>query len=199
MCVCDWLHSNVFVHVLITILLQFFSSNLAQAEGGQEEGSCQVSGFKVEDIVKELRRGNALKCCVCGKPGGYVGCVVRCCRKAGHFPCLHQAGFHFCYGEQYQAHCPKHSPVQPPLRHQQTASDCSICLTPLSHSHCPELLYCPCCFTTFHRVCIQVSTGDVSVSAKVLEGLIGLVYFTWPIPRMDSLYCLHDGWMDVEL
>ena len=134
-------------------MLKYFSSGLAQSEGcGNEEKLC---GFTVKDIIRELRRGATMKCCGCKKPGGYIGCSVRHCQKAGHFPCLHKLNFCFHYGDQFEAFCSKHQPVQRVL--EQINETCCICLSELMPFSQPlEQLYCPACCTTFHRSCIQV-------------------------------------------
>ena len=135
--------------------LQYFSSGLAQSEDASS-GDGGLCGFSMKDVLRELRRGNSIKCCGCHKPGGYVGCAVRHCHKAGHFPCLYNSGFCFRYGEQFEAYCAKHRPTQPPL--DKVDRECCICLTELQPSHSPEQIYCPSCFTTFHRSCIEVNT-----------------------------------------
>lgn len=135
--------------------VQYFSSGLAQRSDEQDEANA-ICGFLVDDIIKELGRGTALKCVGCGKPGGYVGCMVKSCRKAGHFPCLHELDFTFHYDGNFEAYCPKHCPTQPKLLYSNISTDCCICLCSLSSVQRPQQIYCPCCFTTFHKACIQV-------------------------------------------
>lgn len=134
---------------------QYFSSGLAQ-NGEENEQSGAINGFLLLDIYKELHRGLSIKCTGCKKPGGYVGCAVKACRKAGHFPCLHRLGFTFHYADDFAAYCQKHCPVQPNLPLHDDIQECCICLSTILPKH---NLYSPCCLTRFHRECIQVRVG----------------------------------------
>ena len=130
--------------------MQYFSSGLAQ--NGTDGESNTINGFLVEDVNKELRRGLKIKCSGCKQPGGYIGCAVRTCRKAGHFPCLHTLGYTFQHCGSFEAFCPKHCPTQSKIQNTDESNECCICLTELGSSN---KLYCPCCLTTFHKICIQ--------------------------------------------
>lgn len=143
----DWFTASYF-------FLQYFSSGLAQ-NGDENDQLNAINGFYLSDIVKELHRGNNLKCSICRRSGGYVGCASKRCQKAGHFPCLHRLGYTFHYGGNFEAYCPKHCPTQPSLGNfSKSDGSCCICLSPLDSA--PEQLYCPCCLMVFHRMCVQV-------------------------------------------
>ena len=131
--------------------LQYFSSGLAQ--NGSDGQFNTINGFLLEDISKELRRGLRLLCSGCNKPGGYVGCAVNTCKKAGHFPCLQRLGYLFQYYGNFKAYCPDHHPTQPEFNCADMSSECCICLTKLNSS---SSIYCPRCLTPFHRFCVQV-------------------------------------------
>ncbi|XP_021453584.2 PHD finger protein 11 isoform X3 [Oncorhynchus mykiss] len=49
-------------------------------------------GFSVEDVLKELKRGNRLICYRCKKKGATVGCEVKRCKKSYHYPCAVRDG-----------------------------------------------------------------------------------------------------------
>lgn len=131
-------------------LLQYFSSGLAQSGNG--DGVDAINGFLLKDVYEELRRGNRIKCNGCHNAGGYLGCAIKTCKKAGHFPCLHRLGYTFHYDGNFEAYCPEHRPTQPKLHRNN--SECCICLTRLYSS--VHQIYCPCCLVTFHKACIQV-------------------------------------------
>ena len=107
--------------------MQYFSSGLAQ--NGTDKELNTISGFLMEDVNKELRRGLKIKCSGCNQPGGYIGCAVRTCRKAGHFPCLHTLGYTFQHWGNFEAFCPKHCPTKSKI--QRIEKECCICLTEL--------------------------------------------------------------------
>lgn len=44
-------------------------------------------GFTRDAIIKEVRRGQRLKCALCGKSGANIGCVINSCSKKFHYPC----------------------------------------------------------------------------------------------------------------
>lgn len=131
--------------------LQYFASGLPQNGAGEVGGA--ISGFLLKDIRQELNRGLKIKCSGCHQPGGFVGCAVRTCKRAGHFPCLHRLGYTFQYSGEFRTYCPQHSPTQPTLHSSDCSLECCICLAPVSSK---ETIYCPCCLATFHKPCIQV-------------------------------------------
>lgn len=135
---------------LASLHLQYFASGLAQ--NGVEQSNT-INGFLLEDIRQELRRGLRITCSGCHKAGGYVGCAVKTCRKAGHFPCLQRLGYTLQYSENFKAYCPSHRPTQPKLRHSKDSTECCICL---SHFTPGNRIYCPCCLTVFHKTCVEV-------------------------------------------
>lgn len=53
-----------------------FSANLNQ-KGEDDEG---INGFRVDDIVKEWRRGSQLKCIYCKKKYATLGCGSKACK-----------------------------------------------------------------------------------------------------------------------
>ncbi|KAK6298167.1 PHD finger protein 6 [Coregonus clupeaformis] len=46
-----------------------------------------IGGFSVQDVRKELKRGNKLMCWSCHRPGATVGCDVKTCRRTYHYYC----------------------------------------------------------------------------------------------------------------
>ncbi len=60
-----------------------FSSGLVQ-NGGEDDG---IKGFLPDDILKEWRRGQRLKCAFCAGKYATVGCKVKKCSKTYHVPC----------------------------------------------------------------------------------------------------------------
>ncbi|KAG9491843.1 hypothetical protein GDO78_000375 [Eleutherodactylus coqui] len=48
--------------------------------------------FDVLTVLKEIKRGQRLRCNKCRKSGATVGCTVKKCNRTYHFPCLIEAG-----------------------------------------------------------------------------------------------------------
>ncbi|XP_029386493.1 histone-lysine N-methyltransferase 2A [Echeneis naucrates] len=70
-------------------------------------------GFSVEDVIKEVRRGNKLNCYRCKKKGATAGCEVSRCKRSFHYPCAVQAGAEIIEDPdngKYGLFCLKHHP-----------------------------------------------------------------------------------------
>uniref|UniRef100_A0AAQ5ZJS0 PHD-type domain-containing protein n=1 Tax=Amphiprion ocellaris TaxID=80972 RepID=A0AAQ5ZJS0_AMPOC len=68
-------------------------------------------GFSVEDVLKEVKRGNKLLCHYCKKKGATAGCEVKRCKKSYHYPCAVKDGAktiedeqNGCYGSVQRLH-----------------------------------------------------------------------------------------------
>ena len=131
-----------------------FSSGLHQ-QGDEEQ---ELRGFLLEDVKKEIRRGNKLKCHYCKQRGATVGCAKSTCKKSYHLPCgaanmaLHQ---HY---DQFKSFCSQHRPPMKALPAGHKGKECGICRQKLGgttedakYKH----LFCPCCKQGFHRHCLQ--------------------------------------------
>ncbi|XP_075959276.1 PHD finger protein 6 isoform X2 [Anarhichas minor] len=63
---------------------------VGQPEGGsppQVHDSGNIGGFSIEDVKKEIKRGNKLMCSSCHRPGATIGCDVKTCRRTYHYYC----------------------------------------------------------------------------------------------------------------
>ncbi|KAK7138104.1 hypothetical protein R3I94_013664 [Phoxinus phoxinus] len=60
-----------------------FSSALVTSHSESEN----IGGFSVEDVKKEIKRGNKLMCTSCHRPGATIGCDVKTCRRTYHYYC----------------------------------------------------------------------------------------------------------------
>ncbi|MBN3279702.1 PHF6 protein, partial [Polyodon spathula] len=60
-----------------------FSSALVTSHSDSEN----IGGFSIEDVKKELKRGNKLMCSSCHRPGATIGCEVKTCRRTYHYYC----------------------------------------------------------------------------------------------------------------
>ncbi|MGH0189431.1 UNVERIFIED_CONTAM: hypothetical protein FKN15_035628 [Acipenser sinensis] len=60
-----------------------FSSALVTSHSDSEN----IGGFSIEDVKKELKRGNKLMCSSCHRPGATIGCDVKTCRRTYHYYC----------------------------------------------------------------------------------------------------------------
>uniref|UniRef100_A0A8C1TPF0 PHD finger protein 6 n=1 Tax=Cyprinus carpio TaxID=7962 RepID=A0A8C1TPF0_CYPCA len=60
-----------------------FSSALVTSHSDSEN----IGGFSIEDVKKEIRRGNKLMCTSCHRPGATIGCDVKTCRRTYHYYC----------------------------------------------------------------------------------------------------------------
>ncbi|XP_066505115.1 PHD finger protein 6 isoform X2 [Hoplias malabaricus] len=60
-----------------------FSSALVTSHSDSEN----IGGFSVEDVKKEIKRGNKLMCSSCHRPGATIGCDVKTCRRTYHYYC----------------------------------------------------------------------------------------------------------------
>lgn len=123
--------------------------------GEENEG---VFGFLVDDIKQEIRRAARLTCYDCKKKGACVGCNVKSCRRAVHFPCGRKLKFITQFTEMFPSFCQDHSPTQT-LRVDSDFSlpqSCSICLDSIEPVLSYSVLKCPSCHASwFHRDCVQ--------------------------------------------
>uniref|UniRef100_A0A3Q3AT66 PHD finger protein 6 n=1 Tax=Kryptolebias marmoratus TaxID=37003 RepID=A0A3Q3AT66_KRYMA len=60
-----------------------FSSALVTSHSDSEN----IGGFSIEDVKKEIKRGNKLTCSSCHRPGATIGCDVKTCRRTYHYYC----------------------------------------------------------------------------------------------------------------
>ncbi|XP_067103792.1 PHD finger protein 6 isoform X1 [Osmerus mordax] len=60
-----------------------FSSALVTSHSDSEN----LGGFSIEDVKKEIKRGNKLMCSSCHRPGATIGCDVKTCRRTYHYYC----------------------------------------------------------------------------------------------------------------
>ncbi|XP_056295943.1 PHD finger protein 6 isoform X1 [Pseudoliparis swirei] len=60
-----------------------FSSALVTSHSDSEN----IGGFSIEDVKKEIKRGNKLMCSSCHRPGATIGCDVKTCQRTYHYYC----------------------------------------------------------------------------------------------------------------
>lgn len=60
-----------------------FSSALVSSPSDSEN----IGGFSIEDVKKEIKRGNKLMCSSCHRSGATIGCDVKTCRRTYHYYC----------------------------------------------------------------------------------------------------------------
>jgi len=146
------------------------ASGLAQ-NGEDDEG---ILGFLSNDIERELRRGQKLKCYLCKKTNATVGCCVKSCHKTFHLPCCLSSGGLSQFFGNFDSFCSEHRPKQrvPECYWKRDISSnkiksskpgptklvgqCGVCLDrmqlkPGGYSS----LWTPCCKGWFHRKCID--------------------------------------------
>jgi len=136
-----------------------FSSHGVQ-KGKDEEG---LNGFLAEDIRKEVKRGETIKCDFCDKGGATIPCHRKSCKKNYHFPCgalCTSPGEHFfIFRNNMDSFCYTHAPKQTKTSHVVKDSTCMVCLDNSFVSPPPGpgpgRLVSPCCGRTFHRDCVQ--------------------------------------------
>jgi len=149
-----------------------FSSHGVQ-KGKDEEG---LNGFLAEDIRKEVKRGESIKCDFCDKGGATIPCHRKSCKKNYHFPCgslCTNPGEHFfIFRNNMDSFCYTHAPKQTKVSHVVKDSTCMVCLSSIANTNsqdspakpaCHDLppgpgpgrLVSPCCGRTFHRDCVQ--------------------------------------------
>ena len=129
-----------------------FSSGLGQ----KGEESEELQGFLIEDVKREIKRGNKLKCVYCKKKGATVGCAKQQCKKSYHLPCGMLNNSLNQFFDQFKSYCSSHRPTQRPPKQNKSANDkCSICQDKVMTRPCPKTLLAPCCSSWFHRNCIQ--------------------------------------------
>uniref|UniRef100_A0AAQ6APJ1 PHD-type domain-containing protein n=1 Tax=Amphiprion ocellaris TaxID=80972 RepID=A0AAQ6APJ1_AMPOC len=86
----------------------FFSSGICCENSPEFD---DLFGFSVEDVLKEVKRGNKLLCHYCKKKGATAGCEVKRCKKSYHYPCAVKDGAKTIEDEQngcYGLYCLKH-------------------------------------------------------------------------------------------
>jgi len=126
--------------------------------GKDEEG---LNGFLAEDIRKEVKRGETIKCDFCGKGGATIPCHRKSCKKNYHFACgslCSSPGEHyFIFRNNMDSFCYTHAPKQTKVSHVVKDSTCMVCLDNsfTSSGPGPGRLVSPCCGRTFHRDCVQ--------------------------------------------
>jgi len=153
-----------------------FSSHGVQ-KGKDEEG---LNGFLAEDIRKEVKRGEAIKCDFCGNGGATIPCHRKSCKKNYHFACgalCTSPGEHFfIFRNNMDSFCYTHAPKQTKTSHVVKDSTCMVCLSSIGNPSTqdspvkacldnsfvspppgpgPGRLVSPCCGRTFHRDCVQ--------------------------------------------
>ncbi|KAI9515761.1 PHD finger protein 6 [Dissostichus eleginoides] len=60
-----------------------FSSALVTSHSDSEN----IGGFSLDDVKKEIKRGNKLMCSSCHRAGATIGCDVKTCRRTYHYYC----------------------------------------------------------------------------------------------------------------
>ncbi|XP_073711312.1 uncharacterized protein phf11 isoform X3 [Misgurnus anguillicaudatus] len=71
-------------------------------------------GFTVDDIKKEVRRGNKLTCYHCSRRGATAGCEVKRCKRSYHYPCAREDKANVIEDStkgRYILYCEKHNQV----------------------------------------------------------------------------------------
>lgn len=129
-----------------------FSSGLHQ-KGDEDEG---LKGFLPEDIRREIRRGNRLKCVYCKRKGATVGCAKTQCKKSYHLPCGMRNKSLQQHFNQFKSFCSSHRPVQKvSVKGNKSVKSCSICLKDVEAKPTFSALWTPCCAAWLHRNCLQ--------------------------------------------
>ncbi|KAG8189388.1 hypothetical protein JTE90_021890 [Oedothorax gibbosus] len=151
----DELKYGKFVHVeqlSVHHNCMFFSSGLQQ----RSSSSSGLIGFNIEDIKKEVNRGNKLRCTYCKQYGATVGCCIGTCRKTFHLHCGMNNGTLNQYFGTFNSYCEVHKPVQTYVKTPRAAFHCHICYSSLSKRPIEDCLYVPCCKNNwYHKDCIQ--------------------------------------------
>jgi len=134
-----------------------FSSQGIQ-RGKDEEG---LNGFLLEDLRKEVRRGESLICCFCKKNGATIPCHKKGCKKNYHFSCgalCQEPGQHvYIFLNNMDSYCFTHRPRQSKAANLSPDSTCMICLESCGEvsGPGPGKLVSPCCGRTYHGDCVQ--------------------------------------------
>ena len=95
--------------------VKYSASGLVQRVNPSTEVSEEspfISGFNVNEIKDEIRRGSRIRCSYCNRVGACVGCSGRFCRYSFHLPCLYEARGFVCFKHSFEAFCWKHRPEQ---------------------------------------------------------------------------------------
>ncbi|XP_046871222.1 arginine-glutamic acid dipeptide repeats protein isoform X5 [Hypomesus transpacificus] len=85
-----------------------YSSGLYCQNSPVDDSLC---GFSVDDVEKEIRRGNRLSCHECNVKGATVGCEVKKCKRTYHYPCARKDGAEIIEDRvngTYKVYCKKH-------------------------------------------------------------------------------------------
>jgi len=142
-----------------------FSSGLDQNGDDEEE----IKGFRTQDILKEWRRGQRLKCFYCHKRYSTVGCPAKGCKKSFHLPCGLDNGGLPQFNDDFAFFCKDHRPSQegslPGARDGESPS-CGVCLEDISGQDMKQsegegkflsdfYLWAPCCNGWYHRHCVE--------------------------------------------
>lgn len=133
-----------------------FSSHGVQ-RGKDEEG---LNGFLSEDIKKEVKRGENIKCDICGEGSATIQCQRKTCNMNYHFTCgaTSNPEHVFVFRNNMESFCPEHAPRQNRLgRLVVKDNTCMVCLDKSFQTPGPGpgRLVSPCCGRTFHRDCVQ--------------------------------------------
>uniref|UniRef100_A0AAX7UD24 PHD-type domain-containing protein n=1 Tax=Astatotilapia calliptera TaxID=8154 RepID=A0AAX7UD24_ASTCA len=75
-----------------------FSSALVTSHSDSEN----IGGFSIEDVKKEIKRGNKLMCSSCHRPGATIGCDVKTCRRTYHYYCNPSQGIYLVYCRKHR-------------------------------------------------------------------------------------------------
>ncbi|VEL30030.1 unnamed protein product [Protopolystoma xenopodis] len=71
-----------------------------------------IEGFLIEDIWAELKRGRALRCSSCRRPGACIGCSIKKCSVKGHLPCIYKTKGVAIFESEFPVFCHRHRPHQ---------------------------------------------------------------------------------------
>lgn len=142
--------------VTIHYFCALFASGLHQNGERDAEG---IWGFLLDDIRGEARRARRLTCAFCKQCGASVGCLVKSCHSAFHFPCGLDNGVLNQYCGSFSSYCEKHRLCQeaPDRKPSVCAVDtCAVCLCSIEPMPSVKVLMVPCCQNSYiHRKCIQ--------------------------------------------
>ncbi|CAH1261920.1 G2E3 [Branchiostoma lanceolatum] len=160
--------SGITVHYFCLLL----SSGIHQ-EGGEDEG---IYGFREQEIIKECKRGQRLKCSFCEQKGATIGCCTKRCRIAFHLPCGMENKTLHLFFDDFKSYCKEHRPMQVISKDMildtpEKNPVCPICMYRLTPKPSDSVLKTPCCKRTWlHRDCVQRQASNA-----------GMYFFRCPI------------------
>lgn len=111
-------------------------------------------GFLPDDIMKEKRRGDKLKCSRCKRKGATIGCCKASCKKSYHLPCAIKSKCSFEFIDTFRTFCNVHIETINTTQRHTHDEICGLCKEEMMEFDRSTSMRMVCCDNNqwFHKV-----------------------------------------------